>query len=51
MRNKIKLGSKSVIDYWEQRYLKGKVTNDEWSRMTPSMRLHLKRKNFSLKEE
>lgn len=31
------------LTYWEQRYLDGKVTNDEWSRMTKSMRIHLNR--------
>lgn len=27
----------------EERYLKGEVTNDEWSRMTVAMRIHLNR--------
>lgn len=31
------------MKYWEERYLKGKVTNDEWSRMTVAMRVHLNR--------
>lgn len=27
----------------EELYLKGEVTNDEWSRMTVAMRIHLNR--------
>ena len=31
------------IDYWKERYIKGEITNDELSRMTPSFRKHLER--------
>lgn len=31
------------MKYWEERYVEGKVTNDEWSRMTLAMRIHLNR--------
>lgn len=33
--------SKDQVAYWEERYIKGNVTNDEWSQMTPALRKHL----------
>lgn len=35
--------TKEELHKIEERYLKGEVTNDEWSRMTVAMRIHLNR--------
>lgn len=35
--------TKEELHKLEERYLKDKVTNDEWSRMTVAMRIHLNR--------
>lgn len=40
--SKITTSSKN-FEAWVTRYKEGKLTNDEWSRMTPAMRLHVSR--------
>lgn len=47
---KIKKGYESVITtsspnlpLWTEKYIKGELTKNQWSRMTPAVRLHLSR--------
>ena len=35
--------SKESLKEWETKAVKGEITNDEWSRMTKALRLHLQR--------